>query len=454
MDECDYIGSSQITNILNIRNEAPERIKVMAASTPSGKHEEFYKWCVDSSKSYKPFEEDTKNFKFTGYNVTTSLEERNERGNGWTEIYAPSVVNKELLKINPITEQTYLQDLRDEFSDLRYAQEVMAEFGEQELGVYRKEFLQAALKEGIRTNHSYFKGANILQIREYRKHHMRNLFFLGVDWDRNEAAGTTIVGTMLDMDFINDEGVNEPKFKVIFREEIPKSQFTFTIATDRIIQLNDIYNFDWIAIDRGYGDTQIEMLHKYGIQNPETGLNEKVVGYQFGEKLEVRDPYTFKKVKQPMKPFMVNNSVVLFERGKVVFDHTDKKLLAQFEAYCIKRVSDSGIPIYTDKDEHIVDATNLTFLIFQQKYGALFKTITSTKLNVLRMPDRTKNEPIESRDLIPNVGHNTERNIASVLHNDNSQQRAFVSRSYTTGSKMFGSSTGRGKGFGFRRRSF
>ena len=42
LDECDYIGSNQITNILNIRNEAPERIRVICASTPSGKHEEYY----------------------------------------------------------------------------------------------------------------------------------------------------------------------------------------------------------------------------------------------------------------------------------------------------------------------------------------------------------------------------------------------------------------------------
>lgn len=52
LDEVDYIGSSQITNIINIRNEAPERIRILAASTPSGKHEEFYKWCTGASKNY------------------------------------------------------------------------------------------------------------------------------------------------------------------------------------------------------------------------------------------------------------------------------------------------------------------------------------------------------------------------------------------------------------------
>ena len=32
LDEADYIGSNQITNILNIRNEAPERIRLICAS--------------------------------------------------------------------------------------------------------------------------------------------------------------------------------------------------------------------------------------------------------------------------------------------------------------------------------------------------------------------------------------------------------------------------------------
>jgi ABC-type branched-subunit amino acid transport system ATPase component len=52
-------------------------------------------------------------------------------GNGWTEVYSPSNVNKELLKINPDTQQTYLEDIHDELSEMRYEQEVMANFGEE-----------------------------------------------------------------------------------------------------------------------------------------------------------------------------------------------------------------------------------------------------------------------------------------------------------------------------------
>lgn len=450
-DEIDYIGSSQITNALNIRNEAPERIKVIAASTPCGKHEEFYKWCVNSSKSYKPYPDDIKNFEFNGYNVTNSMVERGDRGNGWCEIYAPSVVNKELLKINPDTEQTYLQDLQDEFSELRYAQEVMAEFGEEELGVYQKKYLRQALQEGIRTKHKYFNDMTAAEIKDYRLHHMENIFMLGVDWDRIQA-GTTLVGVMLDKGFVNADGIIEPKFRVIFREEIPKSQFTFTEAVDRIIQLNDIYDFNWISIDKGYGDTQLEMLHKYGMANPETGLAEKVVGYQFGEKIEVRDPFTFKKDKKPFKPFMVNNSVITFEKGKIVFDPNDKQLLEQFEAYKVVRVSTTGQPIYTDENEHIVDALNLCLVIFQQKYGSLFKNIISSKSAVIKMPSRNKYEPVDDR----NIHYSKREAIAAAAAVYNNGKPSFNSRTFTTGVKLFGepTSVGRGSGFSFRRKKF
>ena len=182
LDEVDYIGSSQITNVINIKNEAPERIRVIAASTPSGKHEEFYKWCVGSSRRYAPKEDDVKNFRFTGY-IKTDLNESGEKGNGWTEVYAPSVVNKELIKINPDTNQTYLQDLKDELSELRYDQEVMAEFGDEELGVYQKIYIQKAIEEGKRIGHTYSTRMDSSSFNNLLRNRTGPRI-LGIDWDK------------------------------------------------------------------------------------------------------------------------------------------------------------------------------------------------------------------------------------------------------------------------------
>ena len=52
---------------------------------------------------------------------------------------------------------------------------------------------------------------------------------------------------------------------------------------------------------------------------------------------------------------MVNNSVIVFEKGKIILNPNDSELLEQFSNYKIKSVSSSGLPIYTSEDEHIVD---------------------------------------------------------------------------------------------------
>lgn len=395
LDECDYIGSNQITNILNIRNEAPERIRLICASTPSGKHEEYYRWCINASKKYFPTQDDIKNNKFSGYQIE---EKEIGEGNGWTEVYAPSNVNKELLKINPDTQQTYLEDIKDELSDMRYTQEVMAEFGEEEMGVYQKKFVMAAIMEGERIKYRYITKWS----KEDRKSYLsrtqgQNIRILGVDWDKYSAA-TNMVCMEFDRFHQDQEGRIVPLFKMLFRIEVPRSDFTYVNAMNKIIELNEEYQFDWIGIDRGYGEVQLEMLHKYGMEHPETGLADKVIGYQFSQKIEVRDPYTKKKDQKHIKPFMVNNSVNAFEKGKIILDGSDKSMISQLEEYRVKSISSTGLPVYTDENEHAIDAMNLALLLFEQKYGSLLKKVYSIKTVFIGTLD-SRDEHVKSRDI-------------------------------------------------------
>ena len=377
LDECDYIGSNQITNILNIRNEAPERIRLIAASTPSGKHEEYYKWCQGASKKYAPLQDDIANNTFTEYNI---VEKKPGEGNGWTEIYAPSNVNKELLKINPDTMQTYLEDIREELSEMRYAQEVMAEFGEEEMGVYQKKYIAAAVAEGERLKYRYITTWDREARTEYlRRTQGQNIRILGIDWDKY-AAATNMVCVEFDRFHQTEHGQVVPYFKVLFRIEISRSDFTYVNAMNKVIALNDEYKFDFIAIDRGYGEVQLEMFHKYGEEHPTTGLADKVIGYQFSQKIDVTDPYTRKKDKKHLKPFMVNNSVNVFEKEKIMLDPKDKTMIEQLEEYRVKSISSAGMPVYTDENEHAIDAMNLALLCFEQNYGALLKKALSTKI--------------------------------------------------------------------------
>ena len=401
LDECDYIGSKQITNMINIRNEAPERIKLICASTPSGKREEYYKWCSKASKTYSPKLVDIKNNTFSEYEIINRSIE--EDANGWTQVYAPSNVNKELLKINPETERTYLEDIKEELTEMRYEQEVMANFGEEEMGVYQKKYIDAAILEGTRTGHtSYITSWKIDDRKAYLKRtKSTNKRFFGVDWDKVQA-GTTISCVEYDPTHTNANGLIEPVFRLLFREEMPRTQFTYTQSVERIIQLNKDYDPEYIVVDRGYGETQIEMLHLYGMEHPETGLAEKVVPIQFSETIEIRDPFTRKLNNTPVKPFMVNNSVKLFENFKIILNPNDKVMIRQLEEYRIERISSKGMPVYTSENEHSIDAMNLGLLIFAQKYDRLLKKIYSVRVHkideLVPRSDNITSRKIEQED--------------------------------------------------------
>lgn len=160
---------------------------------------------------------------------------------------------------------------------------------------------------------------------------------------------------------------------------------------------------------------QVELLKQYGIANPQTGLADKVIGYQFGQKLDVRDPYTHQVDKKHMKPFMVNNSVITFEKEKIVLDPKDKNLIEQLEGYTIKTISTTGLPTYSSENEHSLDALNLCLLLMEQKYGSLFRSIISSK--ILSIKPIARQDEVLNRDVEPNTqveNYNGSKTIASL----------------------------------------
>lgn len=221
------------------------------------------------------------------------------------------------------------------------------------------------------------------------------------------GANTNIVAVELDRLHLNEQGNIEPMFKILFRVEIPRSQFTYVNAVNRIVQLNDLWKFDHIAVDRGYGEVQIEMLHKYGLENPETGLADKVKGYHFSEKIKVFDPYTRRKDMKHLKPFMVNNSVRVFENRKIILQPDDKEFIEQLGAYVVKSISNSGMPTYSDENEHALDALNLCLLAFEQNYGALFRQVLAHNIKFISDIKMNDYNSIKTRDIseptTPNV---------------------------------------------------
>lgn len=115
-------------------------------------------------------------------------------------------------------------------------------------------------------------------------------------------------------------------------------------------------------------DYQIERLHIYGDEHPYSGLKTKVVGWQFKNTLDVIDPVKRTMTKEALKPFMVNQLALAFERDRIMLSPFDENLHKQLVDYCVERITEAGLPKYTSKNEHFVDALGLAYLAFVLKF--------------------------------------------------------------------------------------
>jgi replicative DNA helicase len=402
------MGEKEITNILNLRNESPETIRLIAASTPCGKRGSYYKWCTQASVTYTAIVDAINiNYKVR-FNKT---DKPKGEGNGWIQFYAPSTVNKELLKINPDTGQSYIDDFRDELTEERFEQEVMALFGNEALGVFNKDYIDYAFAAG--KYQKYYNRMSISERVEWKKRHVLHKKIFGIDWDR-VSAGPSLVGVLFD-----ESGF---KFKVFLRIELPRTEFTYIDAVNEIIKWNKEIDPDWIYMDRGAGDVQFEMFQKYGRQYPESGLQKKVVANSLAEKTNIFDIFTRKRVKHPLKPTMINNAVLVFER-KAILIPKDKKLKTQLEEYKIKHITQGGVPVYQDGNDHFVDALARALFGFAKQYDELFKITVSTKIKYIdgvdvsqkrpglasennKEPDIIAHDEIIMREVFKNAEHN------------------------------------------------
>lgn len=383
-DEVDFIGEDEITNSIAIANEDKQRIKIIAASTPSGDRRSYYNWCTGASHTY---DADVPHIESTGEIKYTYENRPGRSGNAWTHVYAPSTVNKKLYEINPDTGMTGMEELQEEFTEMKFQQEVMAEFGESEKGVYQKKYLDLAVQVGRQLGIRYSSDIHGKIPQDFPKIGKR---ILGIDWD-HKGNPTNMVG----LHFIEEYGIFAPFCRV----EIPQTEYTYDNAVQMVIKLNDVYNFDWIYCDAGAGEAQIQFLKKYGMENPRTGLQHKVVRVNFSEKIDWRDPFTMQKQKVHIKPFMVESTVRAFERGQFAFQPDDKHMIKQFTDYHIVRWGQDGRPVYTDENEHIHDCVILAMYGFIQKYSDVLKVSTTVKVAKLKEIDLGAPANVKSRDL-------------------------------------------------------
>lgn len=115
---------------------------------------------------------------------------------------------------------------------------------------------------------------------------------------------------------------------------------------------------------------QIEILRK--------ALGDKVKGVFYGSTTEVRDPISRVFEKKSLKPFLVNQTTLMLERGQLRIPHKDisEVIHRQMTNYQVVRVSEkSQEPVYTSEDEHALDAMIFALYAFIEEYPDLVNTI-------------------------------------------------------------------------------
>lgn len=270
----------------------------------------------------------------------------------------------------------------DFFRNIIDIHEVLAEFGTQEKGVFPKDKLDSAMNVQYYAYNELKYDQKIKCEREnlwpemliYDKNNLApfNPFrTMGIDWDKYGASSSIII---LEYDVIIK------KFKVIKRVEVPRSEYSYDNAINMIVELNDIYNPSFIYCDAGSGEYQIERLHIIGDQRPSTGLKNKVKRWQFAQSLDIRDPITFELTKQPLKPFMVNQLTLAFERDNIILSPFDDVLHKQLVNYEVEKINNTGKPIYTSKDEHFIDALGLAYLAMVLEFKELTNVIKEAEV--------------------------------------------------------------------------
>jgi hypothetical protein len=329
LDEMDYMHADDLDALYAMLQKTSEDQAdkvLMGASTPTGRRERFWEWC---------------------------------NSNRFREFWFPSYCN-------PYFSKDQEDEFREQYSESGYRHEIEADWGEDSEGVYPRKYVDRAF-----ISPSWQYNPEITSAR--------NFYTIGVDWDKY-GAGTNIVVIEACADNY-EEARFRNKTRVAYREEIARSEYTLTMAVDRIVELNSIFNPRHIYVDRGFGEVQVELLHKKGVEDPRSGLREKVKGISFGESIEVRDPYTKLPVKKEMKPFMVDNLRQYLEREAILIPESDEELYLQLISYVVVRTTQTGRPVFEAAGsvmDHAHDALMLALLAITQNYGELSRANYAT----------------------------------------------------------------------------
>lgn len=293
----------------------------------------------------------------------------------------------------PVTESTEYQ-VKAITSASNFEREYGAEFGEEFGGVYKHHLINKSLinyGRAIDTTNPDIFNPGFTQ-------NMNNLYIIGVDWNSYMNGGQVVMVEYCReptiVEYYNDDLKQDfkidftGKYRLFYRKSVAVKDATQRKTREEIVRLIRQYKVDYIYVDYGAGDTNIEELTLYGRDNPTLGLNRKLKVIDSGASVEHWDPVLGKLVKKRNKSLMVNFSALNLEEGLFILPKEEDepvRLIGQMRGYQIKNITTRGDYTYEGED-HILDAFNLAVYGFQKEYGEILNNRIATKILFLNDP--------------------------------------------------------------------
>lgn len=323
LDEASFLTSDDTDAVLALINEHKD-VELFISSTPKGLKDYFYDRVHDPT---------------------------------FVNFYFPSD------KFHPYWSRRMEEEFQAQLTSSGYRHEVLADFSADGEGVFQIPFIESAF------NNEYTIAAN--------KREANCVYGMGVDWNDSEN-GTKII--------VVEYSMEKQRYRIVDHESVNIEKWTQTTAVQKVMMMNRKWECSFIYVDHGHGGTQVELLHAKGAKAAPKTIDKrllKVKGIKFKSIVEIIDPWLHKKVRKETKPFMVNNTVRIFEEHRIDVPNDIPTLQKQLEGYIVERVTPSGVPVYA-KDrkvgDHVLDALLLALFGFTMEHSEIGKPRHSTAM--------------------------------------------------------------------------
>lgn len=272
------------------------------------------------------------------------------------------------------------KEFRNSLSMMAYIQEIMAEFGLSDNSVFDTDLVNRSTSIGTSESlHDVIANRN------------RYIVSLGCDWNADKV-GTRICVIAYDK--------IERKIIIANLSNVRREGWTQVAAIDKIVELNRLYTPDYIYVDEGFGEANVQQLKliavnlfgKVPADHPDLKLRD-VVPVNFSSTLELRDVMTGEIRKKYFKNFIVETTKRALETGLLAFkDPISAPIVEQMKNYIVKSRAANGREVYEAKNseigDHDLDAFMIALAGLQLNENSILDTRRYSNVTILPLEKR------------------------------------------------------------------